>query len=63
MSTLRELKRCRTYIPGFDLISNGGIPSGRTTLVSGGPGSAKTIFAAQFLAEGIKNAGEAGCPE
>lgn len=59
MSTSR-LKRCKTFIPGFDLISNGGLPSGRTTLVSGGPGSAKTIFAAQFLAEGIK-AGEPGC--
>lgn len=60
MSTSRELSRCKTFIPGFDLISNGGLPEGRTTLVSGGPGSAKTIFAAQFLAEGIK-AGEAGC--
>ncbi len=60
MSSSRELSRCRTYIPGFDLISNGGLPAGRTTLVSGGPGSAKTIFAAQFLVEGIK-AGEPGC--
>ena len=42
-------------------MSNGGLPAGRTTLVSGGPGSAKTIFAAQFLAEGIAKAGEAGC--
>lgn len=61
MSKSRELARCRTYIPGFDLISNGGLPEGRTTLVSGGPGSAKTILAAQFLAEGILQAGEAGC--
>ncbi len=60
MSSSRELSRCRTHIPGFDLISNGGLPAGRTTLVSGGPGSAKTIFAAQFLVEGIK-AGEPGC--
>jgi circadian clock protein KaiC len=57
----RELIRCATYIPGFDLISNGGLPAGRTTLVSGGPGSAKTILAAQFLAEGIVRAGEPGC--
>ncbi|HLG95564.1 MAG TPA: circadian clock protein KaiC [Bryobacteraceae bacterium] len=59
MSTSR-LERCTTHIPGFELISNGGLPVGRTTLVSGGPGSAKTIFAAQFLVEGIK-AGEPGC--
>jgi circadian clock protein KaiC len=58
--SIGRLGRCRTYIPGFDLISNGGLPAGRTTLVSGGPGSAKTIFAAQFLVEGIQ-VGEPGC--
>lgn len=61
MTNSRELQRLRTYIPGFDLISNGGLPAGRTTLVSGGPGSAKTILAGQFLAEGIEHAGEPGC--
>jgi circadian clock protein KaiC len=61
MSRRRELKRLKTHIPGFDLVSNGGLPEGRTTLVSGGPGSAKTIFAAQFLAAGIAEANEAGC--
>ncbi|MBV8844977.1 MAG: circadian clock protein KaiC [Bryobacterales bacterium] len=61
MNNPRELKRLKTYIPGFDLISNGGLPAGRTTLVSGGPGSAKTILAGQFLAAGIEHAGEAGC--
>jgi circadian clock protein KaiC len=60
MSASRELARCKTNIAGFDLISNGGLPAGRTTLVSGAPGSAKTIFAAQFLVEGIR-AGEPGC--
>ena len=58
--SITRLERCKTNIPGFDLISNGGLPAGRTTLVSGGPGSAKTIFAAQFLIEGIKS-GEPGC--
>lgn len=61
MSIERELKRLRTCIPGFDVISNGGLPEGRTTLVTGGPGSAKTILAAQFLAEGILNASDTGC--
>ncbi len=46
-------------IPGFDLIAQGGLPRGRTTLVAGTAGSAKTVFAAQFLAEGIAR-GEAG---
>lgn len=33
---------------------------GRTTLVSGTAGSAKTVFAVQFLAEGITRANESG---
>jgi circadian clock protein KaiC len=61
MNTSKELKRLTTHIPGFDLISNGGLPAGRTTLVCGGPGSAKTILAGQFLADGIQHAGETGC--
>jgi circadian clock protein KaiC len=55
-----QVEKLETGIPGFDLISNGGLPKGRTTLVSGTAGSAKTVFAAQFLAEGIDTAGEHG---
>jgi RecA/RadA recombinase len=46
--------------PGFDLITLGGLPKGRTTLVAGAAGSAKTVMAAQFLAERIKNTSENG---
>ena len=49
-----------TGIPGFDLISEGGLPAARATLVAGTAGSAKTIFAAQFLVAGIVNEDEAG---
>jgi circadian clock protein KaiC len=49
-----------TGIPGFDLITLGGLPRGRTTLVAGTAGSAKTVMAAQFLAEGIRAADENG---
>ncbi len=49
-----------TFIPGFDLIAEGGLPRGRTTLVSGTAGSAKTVFAVQFLARGIIGANEPG---
>lgn len=49
-----------TGIPGFDLVTLGGLPRGRTTLVSGTAGSAKTVFACQFLTEGILRAGEPG---
>lgn len=50
----------RTEIAGFDLIANGGLPQGRVTLLSGTSGSAKTVFAVQFLAAGILHAGENG---
>jgi len=55
-----EIEKLQTYIPGFDDISRGGLPKGRTTLVAGTAGSAKTVFAVQFLAAGILNADEAG---
>ncbi|MDY7008813.1 MAG: circadian clock protein KaiC [Cyanobacteriota bacterium] len=53
------LQKLETGIPGFDVISLGGIPENRVTLVSGTAGSGKTVFACQFLAEGVKR-GEPG---
>ncbi|MBK1665286.1 circadian clock protein KaiC [Rhodospirillum rubrum] len=50
---LTEVEKLPTGIPGFDLIAHGGLPAGRTTLIVGTAGSAKTIFSAQFLAAGI----------
>jgi circadian clock protein KaiC len=44
--------RVATGISGFDLISFGGVPAGRTTLVAGTAGSGKTTFALQFLLSG-----------
>lgn len=55
----QNLEKLETGIPGFDLISEGGLPIGRTTLVVGSAGSGKTIFSCQFLIEGIKR-GETG---
>ncbi len=49
-----------SHIPGFDFISQGGLPDAATTLVTGTPGSAKTVLALQFLAEGIAKGDEAG---
>ncbi|HXG64107.1 MAG TPA: circadian clock protein KaiC [Blastocatellia bacterium] len=48
------IKKVATGITGFDLIANGGLPEGRVTMVAGTAGSAKTVFATQFLIEGIK---------
>jgi circadian clock protein KaiC len=48
-----EVQKIRTSIEGFDDISHGGLPRGRTTLVSGTSGTGKTLFAMQFLYNGI----------
>ncbi len=41
-----------TGISGFDEIARGGLPRGRVTVLLGGPGCGKTIFALQSLAAG-----------
>jgi len=56
----RDLMKARTGIEGFDEITGGGLPRGRTTLLSGGPGSGKTIFALQFLVQGARDYKEPG---
>jgi circadian clock protein KaiC len=48
-----------TGIPGFDQLTGGGLAANRTTLVYGGPGSGKTVFALQALVSGAKR-GEPG---
>ena len=55
-----QIEKLPVGLAGFDLVSNGGLPKGRTTLVAGTSGSAKTVFAAQFLVEGILKAAECG---
>jgi circadian clock protein KaiC len=50
-----ELGKAPTGILGFDELSGGGLPRGRTTLLAGGPGSGKTIFSLQFLVNGARS--------
>ncbi|ERT06976.1 circadian clock protein KaiC [Lyngbya aestuarii BL J] len=54
------VQKIRTMVEGFDDISHGGMPLGRTTLVSGTSGTGKTLFAVQFLYNGIINFDEPG---
>ncbi len=42
-----------TGIEGFEAITRGGLPEGRTSMVVGTSGSGKTIFGAEFLYRGI----------
>ena len=48
------INRVRTGIDGLDDIIDGGLPRKSITLVSGPPGSGKSIFCFQFLYEGVK---------
>ena len=50
----KGVRKIRTTIEGFDEITHGGLPIGRTTLVSGTSGTGKTLLAVQFLYHGIK---------
>jgi circadian clock protein KaiC len=54
------LQKARTGIQGLDEITGGGLPAGRPTLVSGGAGAGKTMFALEFLVRGATQYGEPG---
>jgi len=49
-----------TGITGFDAITGGGLPRGRTALVCGGAGCGKTLFAMEFIVNGATEFGEPG---
>lgn len=57
---MNTMSKVETGIAGLDLITKGGLSKGRTTLVSGTAGSAKTVFSTQFLVEGIRSHGHNG---
>lgn len=57
---LKNSPKASTGIDGFDEITRGGLPCGRTTLLVGGPGSGKTVLALQFLAHGAQDCEEPG---
>jgi circadian clock protein KaiC len=54
------VQKIRTLIEGFDDIAHGGLPIGRTTIVSGTSGTGKTLLAIQFLYNGIHYCDEPG---
>jgi circadian clock protein KaiC len=49
------IQKSPTGIAGFDAITGGGLPAGRTTLLTGSAGSGKTIFSLQFLVSGAQS--------
>ncbi len=57
---LLPLEKTPTGIPGFDEISEGGLPKGRTTIVCGGAGCGKTMLGIEFLVRGAQEYNEPG---
>ncbi|MBC7712848.1 MAG: circadian clock protein KaiC, partial [Rhizobacter sp.] len=60
ISNPNQLQKCPTGIKGFDEITEGGLPKNRTTLISGGSGSGKTLLGIDFLINGATNFKEPG---
>ena len=56
----QHVEKVPTGIAGFDVITEGGLPKNRTTLISGSAGSAKTVAAVQFLIESINRHAQSG---
>ncbi|MCX2818505.1 circadian regulator CirA [Haladaptatus sp. F3-133] len=52
--------RIKTGIDGLDSILNGGLRRNSTVLVSGNPGTGKSILGAQYLDHGVREHGEGG---
>lgn len=48
-----QTERIPTGIAGLDPLLEGGFPQGRSILITGEPGTGKSIFALQFLREGL----------
>jgi len=54
------MEKTKTGIKGFDKLVQGGFPKGKSILLSGTPGTGKTIFALQFLYNGAVKFDEKG---
>jgi circadian clock protein KaiC len=55
-----SLPKSPTGIDGFDQVTGGGLPTGRPSLVCGGAGCGKTLFAVSFLVHGATRFDEPG---
>lgn len=56
----KNLNRVKTGIAGLDGLIEGGLPEGRSILVSGGCGTGKTIFCMEYIYRGAKDFSEPG---
>jgi circadian clock protein KaiC len=51
----KEIEKINSGIPGLNEILRGGIKKNSSILITGSPGTGKSIFAMQFIIEGAKN--------
>ena len=56
----RQLPKVLTGIEGLDIITEGGLPKGRASLICGGTGTGKTLLAMEFLLRGATQYDEPG---
>lgn len=54
------MERVKSGIKGLDPFVGGGFPRGHSILITGAPGTGKTIFGLQYLYNGIKESNENG---
>ncbi|GAC1589836.1 MAG: circadian clock protein KaiC [Ginsengibacter sp.] len=60
ITTLQQLPKTKTGISGLDEITEGGLPSGRPTLICGDAGCGKTLMALEFIFRGATKFNEPG---
>ena len=57
---MKKIKKSKTYIEGFDKLIEGGFNYGSSVLISGTPGTGKTIFSLEYLYNGASKESEVG---
>ena len=57
---LKAISKTLTGITGLDEITDGGLPTGRPTLICGSAGAGKTLFSIEFIVRGALEFGEPG---
>jgi len=57
---VQVIERTKTGIKGFDVLVQGGFPKGSSLLLTGVTGAGKTIFALEFLCNGVEKFSEKG---
>jgi len=60
LTVIGGVEKIPTGIRGFDEVLEGGVPKGRTLLITGSTGTGKTVFTNEFLYRGITDYNENG---